>query len=208
LAHIISLFSSLAIYLISNFGYGGIFFAMVLESACIPLPSEVTLPFAGYLVFKGVFSFWKITLVAAAANVIGGLLAYYLGKYGGRPLILKFGKYVFINEFKLKKAEYFFAKYGEITVFIGRLLPVVRTFISLPAGIAKMNVFKMSLYTFLGSLPWCALLIWAGQKLGENWQRIEPYFQRLHVFLGIGVLIAAAAILISLVKSRKAKNRK
>lgn len=208
MAHIISLFSSLAIYLISNFGYGGIFFAMVLESACIPLPSEVTLPFAGYLVFKGVFSFWKITLVAAAANVIGGLLAYYLGKYGGRPLILKFGKYVFINEFKLKKAEYFFAKYGEITVFIGRLLPVVRTFISLPAGIAKMNVFKMSLYTFLGSLPWCALLIWAGQKLGENWQRIEPYFQRLHVFLGIGVLIAAAAILISLVKSRKAKNRK
>jgi len=208
LEHLISQLGSIVIYLITHFGYSGVFVAMVLESACIPLPSEVTLPFAGYLVYTGEFLFWEITLVAALANVIGGLLAYFIGKYGGRAVILKYGKYFFINEYKLGKTEAYFDKYGEITVFLGRLLPVIRTFISLPAGIARMNVFKMSLYTFLGSLPWCALLIWAGQKLGENWQRLEPFFQSFHVILGAGLIILILFILYAYIQSKTKKNRR
>jgi membrane protein DedA with SNARE-associated domain len=184
LEQLLEILGKIVIYLITGFGYGGVFFAMVLESACIPLPSEIIHPFAGYLVFTGKFVYWKITIVAAIANVIGGLISYYIGKYGGRPLIIRYGKYLLISEYKLRKTEIFFEKYGEYTVFFGRMLPVVRTFISLPAGIARMNALKMSIYTFLGSLPWCALLIWAGKELGENWQRLEPLFHRFHIVTG------------------------
>ncbi len=194
---LMEILSGIVIYLISSFGYGGVFLAMLLESACIPLPSEIILPFAGYLVLTGKFVFWKITLVSSIANVVGGLLAYFVGKYGGRPLIIKYGRYVFITELKLRKTEAFFDRYGELTVFFGRMLPVVRTFISLPAGIAKMNALKMSIYTFLGSLPWCALLIWAGKELGENWKSIELFFERFHVLLGIvGALLILVVLLL------------
>lgn len=193
---ITDLLSKMLVYLITSFGYGGVFFTMVLQSTCIPLPSEVILPFAGYLVFLGKFSFWKITMLATLANVVGGLIAYYLGKYAGRPFFLKYGRYIFISEYKLKKTEYFFNRYGEITVFVGRMLPVVRTFISLPAGIARMNVIKMSVYTFLGSLPWCTLLIWYGYKLGENWTRLKALFHHFHLILGLMVFIIFCAILI------------
>lgn len=182
---LLDMLSGIVIYLISVFGWGGVFLAMVLESACIPLPSEIILPFAGYLVFTGKFTFWKITLVSALANVVGGLLAFLAGKYGGRPFLVRYGKYFFLNEYKLRKTEEFFGKYGELTVFFGRMLPIIRTFISLPAGIAGMNTFKMSVYTFLGSLPWCALLIWAGKELGENWQSLEILFQRFHIVIAI-----------------------
>lgn len=195
--------SRIIIYLIAGFGYGGVFLAMVLESACIPLPSEVILPFAGFLLFQGKFTFWKITLVSALGNVIGGLLAFFAGKYGGRPFIVKYGKYFFINEYKLRKTEDFFAKYGELTVFLGRMLPIIRTFISLPAGIAGMNAVKMSVYTFIGSLPWCALLIWAGKELGENWQSMEIIFRHFHILLAILI-----AVIIIVVFTRNLGRRK
>lgn len=199
---IIEILGNIVIYLITSFGYGGVFFSMLLESACIPLPSEIILPFAGYLVFLGKFSFWKITVVSALANVIGGLAAYFAGKYGGRPIILKYGKYLLINESKLNKAESFFAKHGEITVFFGRMLPIVRTFISLPAGIAKMNAGKMSVYTFLGSLPWCALLIWSGKELGENWQNLRAVFHQFHLILGGAAILLIILLLLFFLKSR------
>lgn len=186
---ILNVLSEIVLFLVSSFGYGGVFLAMVMESGCIPLPSEIILPFAGYLVFTGKFTFWKITLIASLANVVGGLAAYYLGKYGGRPFIRKYGRYLFMTEYKLKKTEVFFEKYGEPTVFFGRMLPVVRTFISLPAGIARMNPLKLSIYTFLGSLPWCALLIWAGYELGENWQAVKALFHRFHLVMGAGALV-------------------
>lgn len=188
---LLDILSGIVIYLISGFGWGGVFLAMVLESACIPLPSEIILPFAGYLVFTGKFTFWKITLLSALANVLGGLLAFLAGKYGGRPFLVRYGKYFFLDEYKLRKTEEFFGKYGELTVFFGRMLPIIRTFISLSAGIAGMNTLKMSVYTFLGSLPWCALLIWAGKELGENWQSLEMLFQRFHIvlaILGVGLI--------------------
>lgn len=201
---ILDLLSHAMVNLVTNFGYGGVFIAMVLQSACIPLPSEVILPLAGYLVFIGKFSYWKITLLATLANVVGGLLAYYFGKYAGRPFILKYGRYMFVTEYKLKKTEYFFDRYGEVTVFVGRMLPVIRTFISLPAGIAQMNVIKMSIYTFLGSMPWCALLIWYGYELGENWETLKQMFYRFHVLLGwIGfIILVISFIFIFLAKRR------
>lgn len=186
---ILDLLNNIVVYLITSFGYGGVFFTMVLQSTCIPLPSEIILPLAGYMVFLGKLSYWKITFLATLANVAGALLAYYLGKFAGRPFILNYGRYIFITEYKLKQTEFFFEKYGEITVFVGRMLPVVRTFISVPAGIAKMNVIKMSIYTFLGSLPWCALLIWYGYELGENWETLKQLFHKFHLLLGLMVFL-------------------
>ena len=201
---IVDQLSRVVVHLITNFGYGGVFITMVLQSACVPLPSEIILPLAGYLVFLGKFSYWKITFVATLANVVGGLVGFYVGKYAGRPLILKYGRYMFITEYKLKKTEYFFNKYGEITVLVGRMLPVIRTFVSLPAGIAQMNVMKMSIYTFLGSLPWCAVLIWYGYELGENWGTLKQLFNKFHLILGsLGFLIFLLLLVYLFLSKRK-----
>lgn len=204
---LLDLLGEIVINLINGFGYGGVFFSMLLESACIPLPSEIILPFAGYLVFTGKFLYWKITLIAALANVIGGLFAYLIGKYCGRPLILRYGKYLLLNEYKLRKTERFFDKYGELTVFFGRMLPVIRTFISLPAGIAKMNILKMTIYTFLGSLPWCALLIWTGKELGENWQNLKSIFHQFHLILGFICILILILIVILFIFRKLNKNK-
>lgn len=176
--------------LISSLGYFGVFLAMAIESAAIPLPSEIILPFTGYMIFRGDFQLWPAALAATLGNLFGGMFAYYIGLWGGRPFIQKYGRYFLINQKELAMTERLFAKHGEITVFIGRLLPVVRTFISLPAGIAKMNPWKMGFYTVLGALPWCLLLIVVGQKMGENWNTLKPLFHRFD--LVIGVLIVAA----------------
>lgn len=203
--YILELLGKTVIFVVSGFGYGGVFLTMVLESACIPLPSEIILPFTGYLVFTQKFILWKASLIAAFGNVVGGLIAYNVGKYGGRPFINKYGKLFFISELKLKKTEIFFAKYGEAAVFFGRMLPIVRTFISLPAGIAKMDVYKMSVYTFLGSLPWCVLLIYGGKLLGENWVVLKEYFHNFHIVLGIGVFCFLILLFATFIL-RKKKN--
>ncbi|MFZ3101341.1 MAG: DedA family protein [Desulfitobacteriaceae bacterium] len=173
---------------ISGFGYAGVFLAMAIESACIPLPSEIILPFTGYMVFKGHFGLWQATLAATLGNLFGGLVAYYVGVWGGRPFLKRYGHYFFIKERELAWTERLFAKHGEITVFVGRLLPVVRTFISLPAGIARMNPLKMVFYTVIGALPWCFVLIILGKKLGENWDSLKPLFHRLDLIIG-GIII-------------------
>ncbi|EGW41633.1 DedA family protein [Desulfosporosinus sp. OT] len=186
---ILTQLAQFVIYVISSLGYVGVFLAMAIESACIPLPSEIILPFTGYMVFLGRFSLWQATIAATLGNLFGALVAYYVGLWGGRPFIKRFGRYLFINEKELSWTERTFEHHGELTVFIGRLLPIIRTFISLPAGIAKMKPIKMAIYTVAGALPWCLMLIFVGQKLGENWNTLKPLFHRLDLLAGILILV-------------------
>lgn len=179
------------ITVISTMGYGGIVLLMAIESACIPLPSEIIMPFAGYLVFKGEMTLWGIALAGAVGCVVGSIPAYYLGMFGGRPLVEKYGKYVLISKRDLDMADRWFEKYGDIIIFIARLLPAVRTFIAFPAGVAKMNMTKFIAYTFVGSLIWCWVLGYAGMKFGQHWEDLKVYFHEFHyVIIGLGVIFA------------------
>jgi membrane protein DedA with SNARE-associated domain len=181
------------IAVISKSGYAGIALLMGIESACIPLPSEIIMPFAGYLVHAGQLKlFWVATAGAIGCN-LGSVIAYWIGAYGGRPMVERFGRYVLLNEHDLDRVTHYFEKYGGITVFFGRLLPVVRTFIALPAGIAKMPQLRFHLYTFIGSWPWCYVLAYVGMRLGEHWDsdpRFKAIFHRFH--LGVELLLVAA----------------
>jgi membrane protein DedA with SNARE-associated domain len=155
--------------IISHIGYPGVALLMAVESACIPLPSEIIMPFAGYLVYTGRFSlFWVATAGAIGCN-IGSAFAYWIGAYGGRPLVEKYGSYILLDRRDLDRTTRFFERFGTITVLVARLLPVVRTFIALPAGIARMPQLKFHFYTFIGSWPWCFALAYAGMKLGNAW---------------------------------------
>ena len=178
---------------ISGAGYGGIVGLMAIESACIPLPSEVIMPFSGYLVYTGQFNLWIVTVAGAFGCVLGSLLAYWVGMRGGRPLIEKYGRYILISRHDLDLADRWFAHYGEAIVFISRLLPAIRTFIAFPAGVARMNLKKFVIYTFAGSLPWCFGLAYAGQKLGEQWDKnplLKSWFHRFDFVIGIVIAIA------------------
>ena len=190
-------------HLILSFGYSGVFIAMAIESACIPLPSEIILPFTGYLVFAGHFGFWQATVMATLGNLFGGLVAYYAGVWGGRPFLKRYGRYFLINERELAWTERLFERHGEMTVLVGRMLPIVRTFISLPAGIARMNPFKMATYTAVGAFLWSALLIFVGQKLGENWDSLKPYFHRADVVIGGAIVIAVTYVVWKHFKRKK-----
>ena len=181
------------IAVISAGGYGGIALLMAIESACIPLPSEVIMPFAGYLVSVGRFSlFWAACAGALGCN-IGSALAYWVGAVGGRPAVERFGRYILLDLDELDAVERYFTRYGSITVFVCRLLPVVRTFIALPAGIARMNQVKFHLYTFVGSFPWCYALAYAGMKLGEAWSSDPTLRTTLHRFDAVILLVLVAA---------------
>ncbi|HZZ38118.1 MAG TPA: DedA family protein [Acidobacteriaceae bacterium] len=178
---------------ISTAGYGGVLLLMAIESACVPLPSEIIMPFAGYLVHTGRLSLIGVATAGALGCNLGSLIAYWIGAYGGRPFITRYGRFVLLNPHDLARAEHFFGRFGGITVFLGRLLPVVRTFIALPAGIARMPQLRFHLYTFLGSWPWCFVLAWVGMKLGQAWDtdpRFKAAFHRFH--LGVEILIVAA----------------
>ena len=156
-------------HLIATVGYPGIALLMAIESACIPLPSEIIMPFAGYVVWQGKMNLYLAVTAGAIGCNIGSLIAYWIGAYGGRPMVEKFGRYVLMSPRDLDRVDRFFHKHGSITVLIGRMLPVVRTFIALPAGIAKMNQVRFHIYTFLGSWPWCFLLAYVGMKAGASW---------------------------------------
>ncbi|MBC7788259.1 MAG: DedA family protein [Methylophilaceae bacterium] len=185
---IIAAMSVWILSVISNMGYGGVALLMAIESACIPLPSEIIMPFAGFLVFKGEMTLWGVALAGAIGCVIGSIPAYYLGIYGGRPLVEKYGKWVLISQKDLDWADSAFAKYGEIIIFVGRMLPAVRTFIAFPAGVARMNVSKFIIYTFVGSLLWCWFLAYAGMKFGQHWEDLKVYFHEFHyVIIALGV---------------------
>lgn len=178
--------------IIGSTGYAGIAILMAIESACIPLPSELIMPFAGYLVFEGSMNlFWVATAGAIGCN-LGSLVAYEVGHYGGRPLVERYGRWILMGRRELDWADRFFARWGHAAVFVARLLPVVRTFIALPAGIARMPRGKFHIYTFLGSWPWCLGLAWAGLKLGENWRSIGKYFHQMDIVIGVLLVVGIA----------------
>ena len=178
---------------IAFLGYGGIIFFMALESACIPIPSEVIMPLSGYLVYKGTLDLIGVVLAGSLGSMLGSLAAYYAGLKLGRPFIVKYGKYIFMKQEDLESAEKWFARYGGKATFISRMLPVVRTFISLPAGIGQMEIKRFTVYSFVGSIPWCALMAYLGYVLGDSWRVIFDqygHYVDYAVVAGVAVLIA------------------
>ena len=178
-------------------GLAGIVVAMALESCCIPLPSEIVMPLAGVMFVEGKLlagvNFWLglvlLALAGAIGCLIGSIAAYGIGAAGGRPLMLKYGRYVLISKHDADMADRFFQKWGSATVFFSRLLPIVRTYISLPAGIAKMPFVRFCIYTFLGSFPWCLLLAYVGTIVGNNLSVLTPIFRSFEVIIIIALLI-------------------
>ena len=185
-------------------GYAGVFLAMTIESAMIPLPSELILPFAGFLVSDPTqlepitgqpWSFWIVVVVATAGNTAGSLIAYAIGAWGGRPFLERYGRYILIRPHEIELADRFFARWGSQTVFIGRLLPIVRTFISFPAGVARMPLGKFILFSTLGALPWSILLAYAGVVLGENWVDIRHALQPFDLAIAVAIVLAVLLFL-------------
>lgn len=187
--HLLESLAQVAQTFIQHFGSFGVFLGMLLESACIPIPSEVIMPFGGFYVAQGHLSFMSVVLAGIFGNLVGSVIAYEIGRFGGRPLIDRFGRFILLSHKHLDSAEHWFARYGEWAVFFGRLLPVIRTFISLPAGIARMNRFKFILYTFLGCIPWCFLFTYIGLQLGQNWDEVRKYLHNLDYIIGALVVI-------------------
>lgn len=177
LHQLIEWLSSIATGLIETFGHWGVFIGMAIESACIPLPSEVIMLFGGFKAEEGLLSFWPVVWAGVFGNLFGSVVTYWIGANGGRQFLIKYGKYVLIKEKHIHDADRWFAKYGDWAAFFGRNLPVIRTFISLPAGIARMNFWKFTLFTFVGCIPWNWALTYLGFKLGANWASVEPYIK-------------------------------
>jgi membrane protein DedA with SNARE-associated domain len=200
-------------HLIRDYGYLAVFVLMVLESACIPIPSEVTMLFGGALA-NATFAatafadpietknFLVIGLLGTLGNVVGSWIAYYVGRVGGRPLIERWGRFVFLRRHELDRAEAWFANHGETAVFVSRLLPVVRTFISLPAGVAEMPIGKFTAYTVVGCIPWTFALAAVGYAVGSRWETVEQYFRPIAIVIAVVILIATAWWLI-----RRARGR-
>jgi len=177
---------------IQALGYGGVALLMAIESACIPLPSEVIMPFAGYLVSRGVMNLWLVSLAGAVGCVVGSIGAYYVGALGGRPLVERYGRYILVSHHDLELADRFFLRWGQLAVFIARLLPVVRTFIAFPAGVARMPMLPFLVYTFVGSFIWSLGLAWIGVVLGDNWDSLKTYFHRFDAI--IAALLVAGVV--------------
>lgn len=193
--------------IVSSLGYFGIGGGMLLESACIPIPSEIILPLGGLMVADGRINLWLANLAVAIGSLTGSTLAYIVGYYGGRPFILKYGKYFFVSEEHFHKAENTFNKYGSAAVFFGRLLPVIRTFISLPAGIARMNFRKFITYSLIGMLPWNFILIFLGFKLGSNYETVvRPIFKKFENVVLIAIVLVILFFIFKAVFNRKKKH--
>ncbi len=192
----LALFTHVVTEEIARYGYLAIFVLMLLESACVPIPSEVTMLFGGALASAGFagpeheLSFVAVALVGAFANLVGSWLAYWVGCTGGRRLAVRWGRYLLIRPHEIDRAHEWFERHGEAAVFFGRLLPVVRTFISLPAGVARMNPWRFSLYTLLGCLPWTFGLTWLGYQLGGRWDEVERVMRPFAWAVGIALAVA------------------
>ena len=186
--------------LYAKLGYIGVVIAMAIESAAIPIPSELILPFAGWSVARGVaepltnsaWTYWGAVIAGVVGNTAGSLVSYAIGAYGGRPLVQRFGRYVLISAHDVDLAERWFARYGEATVFFSRMLPIVRTFISIPAGIARMSLPRFVLFSVLGAIPWVMLLVWGGMVLGDHWLDIKQSLRGLDLVVGIAIVAGVA----------------
>lgn len=202
--------STYIIHLITTQGYAAVFILMTLESALLPIPSEVTMPFAGFLAQSGHLSLFVAIFLGALGNLVGSLIAYAIGYYLEDTVILsfidKYGKYILLRRHEYERALRWFDKYGSSVVFFSRLLPAVRTFISLPAGLAKMNLLKFCMYTFIGSLIWSGLLAYIGFYLGKNWQSIHGVFNNLHYVIAVVVLGLVAWYIYRHVKNKSTKK--
>lgn len=195
LQHITAAVAGLIIAAISSAGYLGIAGLMAIESACIPIPSEIIMPFSGYLASAGRFNLLLVATAGAVGCNIGSTVAYMVGRYGGRPLVERWGSYILVSRRDLDDADRFFARYGGLAVLAARLLPVIRTFIALPAGIARLPQLKFQIYTFVGSWPWCFALAYVGYKLGQRWNtdpRLQAVMRRFD-WLVLAVIVLGAA---------------
>jgi membrane protein DedA with SNARE-associated domain len=195
---ILGFLATVIIAIISSGGYLGVVLLMAIESACIPLPSEIIMPFAGYLVSTGRFELFLVATAGAIGCNLGSIVGYEIGKRGGRPLAEKFGRYVLVGKGELDTADRFFARFGGIAVLIARLLPLIRSFIAFPAGVARMPLIPFHLYTFIGSWPWCFGLAWVGMTLGDKWNsdpRIKAAFHSADALIAV-VLVACVAFFI------------
>ena len=189
MVELVSYISEWALVVIRKTGYAGIFLLSALESAAIPIPSEVVIPFSGFLAVSGRFNLWLIILTATLANLAGSIILFWIGRSGGRWILERYGKYVLIHKHDMERGDKWFAKYGNKAVFWSRMLPGVRTFISLPAGVSGMNFSRFCLLTILGSLPWNAGLAFVGYKTGENWNILHDYFRSANVVMVTLVLV-------------------
>lgn len=191
----LELLVQLVIGYIESFGYLAVFVFMTLESALIPIPSEVTMPFAGFLAGMGKINFWLVVFIGAFGNLVGSLAAYALGYWGQetfvKQLVKKYGKYLLVTLDEVETAERWFRHHGGKIAFFSRLLPVVRTFISLPAGFSEMNVIRFSIFTFLGSLIWSFFLAYSGMILGQNWNVLGGYFHKFDFIIVGGIILVA-----------------
>lgn len=187
--HILTQLTYFIVHTVTSLGYGGVALLMAIESAAIPLPSEIIMSFSGFLAASGRFTLGGLALAGAVGSVFGSWVAYAIGYYGGRPLVERFGKYVLITHRDLDLAERFFAKFGAWSTFIGRMLPVVRTFISIPAGIAREPLLPFTIAAFIGSFIWSYFLAWLGQSLGENWNTLGVYFHKFDIVIVLLVLV-------------------
>ena len=189
---------------IGAMGYPGILILMAMESSIIPIPSELVMPPAGYLAYQGKMSLAIAILCGTAGSLIGAYANYFVSHYLGRPLILKYGKYVLIPPDKFERVERFFLRHGEISTFIGRLLPVIRHLISIPAGVAGMNHFKFSLYTLLGAGIWCTILTLIGYAIGENQQLIMQYSHKALFWVAV---FSAALVAVYVWRQRSLRSK-
>jgi membrane protein DedA with SNARE-associated domain len=176
-------------HLMVSLGYAGIVILMAIESACIPLPSEFIMPYSGYLVWKGHMGLVGAGVAGALGCVVGSLISYWVGLYGGRPLAERYGRWVFFSRRDLERADAWFARWGLWAAFVSRLMPIVRTFISFPAGIARVPIVPFAVLTFAGSFPWCLMLAWAGMKLADNWKDIKQYFHGADIVIGAIIVV-------------------
>jgi len=195
---IVLFLTDLVIELIRETSYVGIFILMVLESALIPIPSEIIMPFSGFLCYLGTLSLPLVIFVGSLANLVGSLIAYWIGIRYGKEFVIRYGKYILLHEHHMEFAEKLFNDYGEIIILASRMMPAVRTVISLPAGVGKMNLKKFVIYTFIGSIPWNFALTYTGFLLGENWFTIFEIFRKIDLI----IIIALAVLLIWFIKKK------
>jgi membrane protein DedA with SNARE-associated domain len=189
-----------------EYGLVAIFITQTLESMCIPIPSEVVVPYGGFLAAQGHVELWQVIVVATTANLLGSSIAYAAGRYGGRALFLKYGRYVFMSAHHLEVADRWFERRGEITVFLTRMMPGIRTFISVPAGVSRMPYFRFAFYTALGSIPWNTGLAYLGWLFGDNWELLQDWFHKYNIVFYAALALALAAAV--LWKWRDVRNRR
>lgn len=175
--------------IIAKTGYTGVFFLMVLESMVAPVPSEAVMPFAGFLWFQKVFTLWGVIFASTAGSLFGSLISYWIGAKGGRAIVERYGKYLFLNVHHLDATERFFARYGDGTIFVSRFIPVVRHLISIPAGVGRMPLGKFCIYTIVGAGLWNAFLAWVGYTLGQNWQSVERYGHTIDIAVIVVIIL-------------------